>query len=1251
MQTQTPDSVFVGRSELAVLMREVDWSRTAVGPVTHWPQSIRAILRLMLTSRYAMWMGWGPQLTFFYNDAYARMTLAKKHPWALGKQASEVWAEIWPDIGPRVEHVLATGEATWDEGLLLFLERSGFPEETYHTFSYSALHEDEGAIAGMFCVVTEETDRVIGERRMNLLRELGAHLTPSQTVDEVWRALERSLAVDARDLPFTLTYVTDAEASRLVLASATNLAREDPVARAALEFDDAIWPVRSLLNGSATQVIVDLPEDIRWPSGPWPKAPTRAIATAIPQQGQVRPAGVFIAGLNPFRRVDSAYESFVALFVGQLAGALANVRAYGVERHRAEALAQIDRAKTTFFSNVSHELRTPLTLMLGPVTDALTADTRSLSGESLNLVYRNGLRLRKLVNALLEFSRIEAGRIQASYEPIDLGAYTSELASTFESAVRRAGLRYVIHTEAGGPPTYVDRDMWEKIVLNLISNAFKFTFAGGITVSLTRQDQFVTLQVRDSGTGIPATELARIFERFHRVEGARGRTQEGTGIGLALVHELVKLHGGSIAVDSVEGEGTTFTVTLPAGSAHLPAERITASRRAELGRVAAHAFVAEAERWLPDSTDLATPSATVAAATDSARIVLADDNADMRSYMARLLGARWQVATASDGEQALELVRARRPDLVVTDVMMPKLDGFGLLRTLRADPGTRDIPVMMLSARAGEESRVEGFEAGADDYLVKPFTAREMIARVEAQLLRVRMRSVEDQHRRRLESVFSHAPVGIAILRGPTHIYELANDPYLELVEHRDIVGKPIREALPELEGQGIYELLDQVYRSGERYIGRAHRAMLRRGRGGELQECFFNLVYEPTRDWSGEVDGIAVVAFEVTELARARQAAEDASRAKDEFLAMLGHELRNPLAPIVTALQLLRLRGVEAGQRERTIIERQVRHLVGLVDDLLDISRVTRGKIRLSPVPTELGEAVAKGIELASPLLEQHQHDLAVDVPARGLGVSADPARLAQVISNLLTNAAKYTPPGGGIRVSAALEGEAVALRVRDTGIGIDAAMLPRIFDLFTQDRQAIDRAQGGLGLGLAIVRSLVALHGGTVSVYSEGRGRGSEFVVRLPHLSMTTGSSRADAAHLSPVSSGLRVLVVDDNEDAAAMLSDALAQAGHQTAVAHDGPIALQVGARFRPHVALLDIGLPVMDGFELARQIRSSAEMADTRLVAITGYGQEHDRQRTQAAGFAAHLIKPVDLHELTELIAKLTQDAAPDDRIRS
>jgi signal transduction histidine kinase/DNA-binding response OmpR family regulator len=587
-----------------------------------------------------------------------------------------------------------------------------------------------------------------------------------------------------------------------------------------------------------------------------------------------------------------------------------------------------------------------------------------------------------------------------------------------------------------------------------------------------------------------------------------------------------------------------------------------------------------------------------------------------------------------------------KPDLVVTDVMMPNLDGFGLLRALRSDGATSHIPVMMLSARAGEESRVEGFEAGADDYLVKPFTAREVVARVEAQILRARIRSVEDEHRRRLSAVFSHAPVPIAIMRGPAHVYELANDPYQELIGHRDVIGKTIREALPELEGQGICELLDQVYASGERLIGRSHPAHVRRGADGSLQECFFDFVYQPTLDAAGQVDGIAVVAFDVTALVNARQAAEDANRAKDEFLAMLGHELRNPLAPILTALQLLRLRGVDAGERERTIIERQVRHLVGLVDDLLDISRITRGKVRLKRVPMQLSDAVAKGIELASPLLEQHQHTLEVSVPARGLPVLADPDRLAQVISNLLTNSAKYTTAGGQIRVSAAIEGAEVVLRVADSGIGIDPAMLPRIFDLFTQDRQAIDRAQGGLGLGLSIVRSLVTLHGGTVAATSEGRGHGSEFVVRLPRAAADVGSEPLPVKDGAPPvgPSGVRVLIVDDNVDAALLLGEALTQCGHEIRIAGDGLQALHIASSFRPHVALLDIGLPVMDGFEVARQIRESPELAAIRLVAVTGYGQVHDRERTLGAGFDVHLVKPVDLQQVSALIAQLADKSA-------
>jgi signal transduction histidine kinase/DNA-binding response OmpR family regulator len=632
-----------------------------------------------------------------------------------------------------------------------------------------------------------------------------------------------------------------------------------------------------------------------------------------------------------------------------------------------------------------------------------------------------------------------------------------------------------------------------------------------------------------------------------------------------------------------------------------------------------------------------------------ARLVLADDNADMRSYLKQLLGTHWLVDIARDGVEALVLARERQPDLVISDVMMPRLDGFGLVHELRADERTRNIPVMLLSARAGEESRIEGFRAGADDYVVKPFTARELVAHIQTQLMRARLRAVEDEQRRRVAEVFAHAPVPIAILRGPSHVFELANPPYLALVNHRDVIGRPVREAFPEMEGQGIFELLDEVYTSGQRYVARSLPMRLRRGADGELQQCYFDFVYQPVFDREGRVDGIAGVGFEVTELAKARQAAEDANRAKDEFLAMLGHELRNPLAPILTALQLLRLRGIDAGERERAVIERQVRHLVGLVDDLLDVSRITRGKVRLKREVVELNEVVAKAVELASPLLEQHQHDLAIAVPRTGLGIMADSARLAQVVSNLLTNAAKYTPPAGRIRVAARAEDGEVVLRVSDTGIGIDPQVLPRIFELFAQDRQSIDRAQGGLGLGLAIVRSLVELHGGSVEARSEGRGRGSEFIVRLPRVDVQRSTDEPGgslrAASRKPAS-GLRVLVVDVNEDAASMLGESLSESGHTIATAHDGPSALKAAAELRPDVALLDIGLPVMDGFELARQLRAMPELRTVRLIAVTGYGQEHDRRQSAEAGFDDHLVKPVDLDDLTALIQRYEPAARED-----
>src|SRR5580693_6398651 len=554
-------------------IRNFDWSTTPLGPIDQWPQSLRTIVNILLSSRYAMWMGWGPELTFLYNDAY-RPTLGIKDPWALGAPAEQVWAEIWPDVGPRIQTVLTTGEATYDEGLLLFLERSGFPEETYHTFSYSPLADDTGRINGMLCVVTEETERVLGERRVETLRDVASALATTNTEEEVLQALRNQFGRNKKDLPFTLTYMFDYQ-GRAGLSSSTGISSRHPLTSKQLAPAAILpWAVHEIFHHPVLR-IENLSErtTVDPPSGDWNKPVEQAVIVPIRQQGQERPAGFLVAGINPYRRYDAAYNGFVDLLAGQIAAGLANARAYEAERRRAESLAEIDRAKTTFFSNVSHELRTPLTLMLSPVEELLAQERTAQNPEQrqlLELVHRNGLRLQRLVNTLLDFSRIEAGRLQAVYEPTDLSHYTSELAGNFRSAMEKAGLEFRVECSPELPPVYVDRNMWEKIVLNLLSNALKFTFEGRVQVRLSGCGSYVELAVEDTGTGIPASELEHIFERFHRVAGARGRSIEGTGIGLALVQELVKLHGGSIVVESELAKGTAFKVRIPFGATHLP---------------------------------------------------------------------------------------------------------------------------------------------------------------------------------------------------------------------------------------------------------------------------------------------------------------------------------------------------------------------------------------------------------------------------------------------------------------------------------------------------------------------------------------------------------------------------------------------------------------------------------------------------------------------------------------------------------
>ncbi len=793
-----------GGGEVARDLLAVDWEATPLGAPDAWPSSLQTMVRVILTSRFSMWMAWGPELTFFCNDAYRRDTLGKKYPWALGKPASAVWEEIWPEIGPRIETVIATGRATWDEDLLLFLERSGYQEETYHTFSYSALPDENGRTAGMLCVVSESTRRVITDRRMGTLRDLGE--VPAGGGDELQfiDAACRQLRLNPRSIPFALVYLTDADGNA-TLAGTSGIAPGHPAAPERIPADAAAppWPLDAAARGMTT-VVERIDE--RWPTlptGAWPLPPHTGLVVPILAPGDEAPYGFLVIGVNRYRPVDLDIRVFGTLIAQRLASGLTAARSYLAERRRAEELAELDRAKTLFFSNVSHELRTPLTLMLGPLQDTLQ-DGGPLERQNVELVHRNGLRLLKLVNALLDFAKLEAGRMRAEFRPLDLADFTAQLAGTFREAATRAGIELVVDCPPLPERAYVDPDLWERIVLNLLSNAFKVTLQGSIQVRLRSVGGEVELSVIDTGPGIPKAELGLLFQRFHRVRGATSRSHEGTGIGLALVKELAELHGGAVSARSTVGEGSTFTVRLPAGRAHLPPDQVREDVEADRSPLIASLFVEEALSWVSGGT-LVEADASASASADGLapgssrrldvsrfRVLVADDNADLRGYLSRLLAPYWHVEAVADGAAALASIEQEPPDLLIIDVMMPGLDGFELLAAIRNSPAIRELPVIMLSARTGEEASIEGLEAGADDYLPKPFSARELLARVRAHLeLSVVRRQAADEvrsERFRLEQTLQQLPVGAMLIDADSGKVVLVNH------EVEAILGRSITE-------------------------------------------------------------------------------------------------------------------------------------------------------------------------------------------------------------------------------------------------------------------------------------------------------------------------------------------------------------------------------------------------------------------------------------------------------------------------
>ena len=826
-----------GGGEMGSRIRTFDWSAHPLGPPESWPQSLRTAVGIILNSQHPMWIGWGPQVSFLYNDAYLHVLGLDKHLWALGRPASEVWAEIWDVCGPLAEKVFREGKATFVDDVQLFMKRGEFLEETYYSFSYSPILDESGKVGGLFCPSNDVSPKVIGARRLHTLSELAANALVERTVDAACATAMETLAKNAADVPFALLYLRDQQGQCAVLQKVPWLnGQEDLLAPKIVDLTsrsvNPVWPLAEVLEDGKTRR-TSVPHAGSLPRGMADQPVSEAVVLPVITRNAGYPLGVLIAGVNPTRAVDEDYQAFFELVASNLAMAIQNGRAAEEETRRANELAELDRAKTAFFSNVSHEFRTPLTLMLGPLEEALK-DSTELSSAQLNRIetaHRNSLRLLKLVNSLLDFSRIESGRVKASYVPTDLAELTAELASNFRSLIESAGLDFVVDCNPLPQPVYVDHEMWEKIVLNLLSNAFKFTFEGRISVRLSASAEAAILTIADSGTGIPELELPKIFERFHRIEGARGRTYEGTGIGLALIQELVKLHGGQVGVTSRPGAGSTFTVSIPFGYAHLPASQITdATARAEMARKRTEAYTSEALTWLTDDLSVSPHDAAAGAneqTKSTARILLAEDNADMREYVARILGDRYHLVTVADGQAALHEARRMRPDLILSDVMMPKLDGFGLLNALRVDPTTLNIPVIMLSARAGEEARSEGMEAGADDYLVKPFSARELLSRIGAHLKLAKARQeANEQSTLLLESITDGF---VALDTDWRFTYVNAEAERLTGMKREELLGRSHWEIYSDASGTSTYleltrAMKDRVITEFETYYARWDR-------------------------------------------------------------------------------------------------------------------------------------------------------------------------------------------------------------------------------------------------------------------------------------------------------------------------------------------------------------------------------------------------------------------------------------------
>lgn len=1076
----------IGGGECGDIIRSIDWSKNSLGPIEQWPQSLKTAVSLCLSSTFPINIVWGPDHVQIYNDAY-RPICGALHPASMGTKFKELWASALPVVGGAFDRGFH-GEGTYIANQQMMLERYGYLEEAFMTFSFSPIRDESGKVGGIFHPITESTEKMLSSRRTQIIRDLAIQVGLAKSVPEIFEAALKLKKTYEHDLPF-LTFFEEGEVWS-TLGAQSSLTKP------------SLW---KLAEKNEITHFKDLEKTFGvFHAGPFEEAPREAIILPVFAPGTDTPLLHIVAGVSSRREIDSEYMSFFEMLKNTISTAVTNVRAYEEEQRRAKALAEIDKAKTAFFSNVSHEFRTPLTLILGPLEDSLNDLDNPLNQtqrQRQEVIHRNSLRLLKLVNSLLDFSRIEAGRVQANFEPVDVSKFTGELASLFRSTVEKVGLELVVETSPMPEELYVDKEMWEKIILNLLSNAFKFTFDGRITVKSRWIETGAEIVVADTGIGISAAELPRLFERFHRVQGAQSRTYEGSGIGLALVQELVRMQGGEITASSTEGQGTSFTIFIPKGTAHLPMDKVIKADKMNSTSVSSAAYIQEAQSWNHNQQNHDTLH------TDHVPLILlADDNSDMRDYVASIIKNQWRVVTAANGQEAFDLALKIKPDLILTDVMMPVLDGFGFLDKIRTSEILKLTPTVLLSARAGEEAKLEGLNAGADDYLVKPFSAKELTTRIEALLkmndFRFKFSQELAENAQKFKSTFAHASVNIAMLDLNGVILQI-NESFLKRSGYTidEVVGKHFSEIT---HPDDIAPNLSQIEKLTK----------------GEIQSTSFEKRYlkkDGSTMWVKTSISIALgenktplymiaVSQDIESIknaeAKYRTAVKDLEEEKDlreKFVATLTHDLRSPMTAAKMSAQLIQRKpdNREGIQTQAARVVSSVNRADQMIQDLLDANRIHAGE----QLPLTIEECSLDHIisDCLDDLTTLHGDRFRYIPEKEELVGFWSHSGLIRALENLVNNAVKYGDQYAPVTLLSFVHGNTLELRVHNEGNPIDQKDLQTIFDPYKRTSDANSGKQKGWGLGLTLVKGVIEAMGGTVEVTSSPQ-EGTNFIVTLP-------------------------------------------------------------------------------------------------------------------------------------------------------